>query len=170
MVGESEEWPRSPSLSTVSLARGMALPSELVLVTTSLATSLHDMTAGSTVLTFKQGSTQPIEVTDTASLRRSTTYVEARHGVGGLVLSLHGAGKGAVNVWSFAKVRLLLQDSFAACSRASAGVYDSALPSANSVDLHRLVKVGKLPRRRYRLRPSLSMGGAPWPSLKSVGL
>jgi hypothetical protein len=135
----------------------MSLPPELVLITTSLATSLHEIVSGSTTLAFKQGS-NPADEGLAGSLRRSTTYVEARNGVGGLVMSLHGAGKGAVNIWSFAKVRLGLA-LLALVLTSSVGVCTSTLSTPDQVVMYRALPDRQLSGRRHRLGSTLSLGG-----------
>lgn len=93
---------------------------ELILSASYGTLGLHDLTTGALAINFKnanlstssgaeqtantpQGSSQH---TAGGSLppRKGTGYVETSDGQGGYVAGCGGQGKGAVNVWSFAKV------------------------------------------------------------------
>lgn len=106
---------------------------ELVLSSSSFLTALHDAKTGSLLTAFKQSSTAgsssgvldaaSLDITTagskgkaranetsttTATWRQLADVVEGRDGQGGIVVAALPGGKGALNVWSFQRVSLMI--------------------------------------------------------------
>ena len=106
---------------------------ELVLSSSSFLTALHDAKTGSLLTAFKQSSTAgsssgvldaaSLDITTagskgkaranetsttTATWRQLADVVEGRDGQGGFVVAALPGGKGALNVWSFQRVCLMI--------------------------------------------------------------
>lgn len=85
---------------------------ELILISTPSQISLHDLSTSSHVLNYKLPTPPSSSSSDAAAgsqlgPRKTTTFVETRDGVGGVVMSLNGRdGKGGMGVWSFQKVSM----------------------------------------------------------------
>ena len=97
--------------SHTSIVSSMTQLQELILSSSPSLLMLHDLQTGSQTVNFKNANliTSMDSTKISASLdvghRRTCDYVEAKNGLGGLIMSYGGQGKGYINAWTFGKVR-----------------------------------------------------------------
>lgn len=175
--------PFTNSLIHVNMSSSNDDLQELVLSSSSLLTSLHDVKTGSLLTAFKSSSSSGGAGSESASAyastssskgkgreesasassasqwRRTADVVDARDGQGGMVIAALPGGKGALNVWSFQRVGRNSFDLNANSDNYTPGSSYESSTAACKAHLPGNVKLWSIPRGRNKRWAFVTMGG-----------